>query len=108
MDTQRNRAGADRAADSKSTNFPCVARTGNKGSNRKAVIDIWSPPICKVSTLLFALIYINSIIFAIIQIISQDKNAIWAVFIAEMSPSGRSGISILPLVVRHDPRALSY
>ena len=29
-------------------------------------------------------------------------------FIAEMSPSGRSGSSISSLVVRHDQRALSY
>ncbi len=51
---------------------------------------------------------IISIIFAIIHIISRDEIAFWTVFIAEMSPSGRSRSNISSLVVRHDQSALSY
>jgi hypothetical protein len=101
MDTKRRRSGA-----AESTNFPCVAR--NKRSYWKALIDGWSSAICKVSTLLFALFYYYLNYLAIIHIRSKDENGIWAVFIAETSPAGRSGSSISSLVVRHDQCALSY
>jgi hypothetical protein len=61
----------------------------------------------KPSTLL-ALFYYYFNYFSIYTHCFQRQNAIWAVFIAETSPFGRSGSSISSLVVRHDQCALSY
>jgi hypothetical protein len=100
MDTKGNRAGA-----AESTNIPYV--THNKGSNRKAVIEVWIPLSVKFQHYYLHYSTIIPIILAIIHIISKDENAIWAGFIAETSPFG-SGNSISSLVVRHDQCALSY